>query len=400
MLALDVVPSVQYSDPWRISLPDRLRLLVAGRRRIAYFYEQPNNSTFRYRAYNMAQVLNANGRDTSASYFFATDLHRLGEIADLADILVICRTRYDNRVNQLVAAFRHRRKRVLFDIDDLVFDTEYVHLLLSTLDLNIEEQCVWDDWFSYISRVGASLKQCDGAITTNDYLADKIQCFAGIPVSVVPNFLNREQLDISDRIYAVKQSEKPRDDGLIHIGYFSGSPSHNRDFAIAAPALEALLEEDPQIGVVVVGFIEIGDALERFGPRVKRVAFQDFVNLQRVIGSVEFNIMPLQVNAFTNCKSELKYFEAAIVGTLSIASPGYTYAKAIRHGDNGYISQAHQWEKTIKDAVSGMKDYQAMAARSHDDARVKYAWFNQRNLILSALGLERASISEPHLAGS
>lgn len=387
MLSLDTVPAVKYADPWNASLSERLAILALGRTRIAYFYEHADNSTFRYRIYNMAQVLNANGYDFSASYFFLDDLHHLGEIAELADMLVICRTRYDNRINHLITAFRKRGKRILFDVDDFVFNTDYAHLILTTLDQDLENPRVWDDWLAYSGRIGATLRLCDGAITTNEYLAQKIFEFANVPVSVIPNFLNREQLDISDRIYAAKRSLKHGEADLIHLGYFSGSPSHNRDFAIVIPALEAVLEEDCRLGVLVVGYIEPGPALKRFGPRVKRFGFHDFINLQRLIGSVDLNLMPLQFNVFTNCKSELKYSEAAIVGTQSIASPVHTYATAIRHGDNGYLSQAHQWEKTIKLAVSGIGTYQEMAARGYEDARTKYAWFNQRARIVSALGL-------------
>ncbi|WKV08526.1 hypothetical protein Q2T46_13480 [Thermoanaerobacterium sp. CMT5567-10] len=386
MIMLSAVPEVKYVDPWSKSLPERLRMLATGRRRVAYFYEKADNSTFRYRIYNMVQVLNANGKDVSASYFFLDDLDWMNEIADIADILVICRTRYDNRINRLIGTFRQRRKRVLFDIDDFVFNTDYAHMILSTLDMNPSDPHVWDYWFSYISRLGATLKLCDGAITTNDFLARQIREFADIPVSVIPNFLNREQLDISERIFSAKRLLKPGEDGLIHFGYFSGSPSHNRDFAIVSQALEALLEEDHRLGVVVVGYIEVSPALERFGSRVKRISFHDFINLQRLIGSVEFNLMPLQFNVFTNCKSELKYFEAAIVGTISIASPTYTYANAIRHGDNGYLSQVHEWENIMRLAVKNISEYKEMAERSYEDARAKYAWFNQRERILSALG--------------
>jgi len=387
MLPLDIVPAVKYVDPWNAHLSERLHILALGKTRIAYFYEQADSSTFRYRIYNMAQVLNADGHDFSASYFFLDDLHHLGEIADLADMLVICRTRYDNRINYLIAAFRKRGKRILFDVDDLVFNTDYVHLILTTLDRNLEDTRVWDEWLAYSGRIGATLRLCDGAITTNEHLARKISEFANVPVSIIPNFLNREQLDISDRIYAAKRSLKSGGDGLIHLGYFSGSPSHNKDFAIVIPALEAVLEEDRRLGVILVGHTEPGPVLKRFGSRVKRFRFHDFVNLQRLIGSVEFNLMPLQFNVFTNCKSELKYSEAAIVGTQSIASPVNTYAMAIRHGDNGYLSQAHQWEKMIKLAVSGMPTYREMAARAYEDARVKYAWFNQKARIIFGLGL-------------
>jgi glycosyltransferase involved in cell wall biosynthesis len=388
MFSLASIAPVSYEDPWNLPLQDRLRLLARGRQRVAYFYEKADNSTFRYRVYNMVNVVNSDAGLTSAAYFFLADLHRLEEIADLAEMLVICRTRYDHRINHLIRAFKRRGKRILFDIDDFVFDTEHVHLIVQTLDLDVDNPQVWHDWFSYNSRLGATLKLCDGGITTNDNLAARMREFAGIPVGVVPNFMNSEQLALSDRVFAAKAQQQPGQDGLIHLGYFSGSPSHNRDFRIVLPALEELLEEDDKLGVVVVGYIEAGPRLERFGSRVKRYPFHDYVNLQRLIGSVEFNLMPLQFNTFTDCKSELKYFEAAVVGTQSIASPTYTYSRAIRHGHNGYIAQAHQWISAIRQAVRELDQYQARAEWTRADAREKYSWFNQRDCIFAALGLQ------------
>lgn len=388
MFSLAAIDPVKYEDPWNLALPDRVRALARGRQRIAYFYEKADNSTFRYRIYNMVHVLNSGGVTTSAAYFFLADLHRLEEIADLADVLVICRTRYDHRINHLIWALRKRGKRVLFDTDDLVFDTEYAHLLVKTLDLDINNPQVWDDWFAYTSRLGATLKMCDGAVTTNDYLAAQITRFAGVPAAVVPNFINPEQLALSDRVFEAKRALSPLANEHIHLGYFSGSPSHNRDFALVAPALEQALEEDPRLAVIVVGYIEAGPGLKRFGKRVVRLPFHDWVNLQRLVGSVEFNLMPLQHNVFTHCKSELKYFEAAVVGTQSIASPTYTYARAIQHGHNGYLAQAHQWHSAIRQAVGELEQYQAKAEWIRSDARAKYAWFNQRGCILAALGLK------------
>ena len=387
MYALSSIPAVAYRPPWMQSLQDRLRTLARGKRRVAYFYENPDNSTFRYRVYNMAQVLNHGAGDVSAAYFFLGDLHRLDEIADLADMLVICRTRYDHQVNHLIDAFRVRRKKVLYDTDDLVFNLDYVHLLIKTLDVDVNDQQLWNHWFSYLGRLGATLKLCDGAITTNDYLARQIQEFAAVPVTIVPNFMNQEQLELSDRIYEAKRGLAPTANEYIHFGYFSGSPSHNRDFALVASALESALEEDARLAVVVVGYIDAGPGLKRFGNRVTRFPFTDYVNLQRLIGSVEFNLMPLQHNVFTHSKSELKYFEAAVVGTQSIASPTYTYERAIQHGDNGYLAQAHQWLSIIRQALREIDQYPAMAQRSRADAREKYAWFNQRACILAALGL-------------
>lgn len=386
MFDLSALAGEPFPYPWNLPLGERIRTLARGRRRVAYFYELADNSTFRYRIYNMAQVLNHEG-DVSAAYFFLADLDRMEDIAELADVLVICRVRYDHRVHHLVNAFHRRGKKVLFDVDDLVFNPDYLHLLTRTLDVDLEDLRSWDFWFAYFGRVGATLRLCDGAITTNEFLARQIADYARIPVAIVPNFLNEEQLQLSDRIFEAKGALAPGGDGSIHLGYFSGSPSHNRDFAIAAPALEAALEENPRLAVAVAGYIEPGPLLQRFGERVRHFPFVDYVALQRLIGSVEFNLMPLQANTFTNCKSELKYFEAAVVGTLSIASPTFTYARAIRHGDNGYLAAAHEWLAVIRRAVDELPQYRAAATRAREHARAAFHWQAQRPAILAALGL-------------
>ena len=74
MLSLETIPAVVYTDPWVLPLTERLRMLAAGRTRVAYFYERADNSTFRYRIYNMVQVINSANLGISASYFFLDDL--------------------------------------------------------------------------------------------------------------------------------------------------------------------------------------------------------------------------------------------------------------------------------------------------------------------------------------
>ena len=60
--------------------------------RVAYYYHQPDNSTFRYRAYAMAQALNAADIGVSASYFHDADRETLVELMDEVEVLVIVRS--------------------------------------------------------------------------------------------------------------------------------------------------------------------------------------------------------------------------------------------------------------------------------------------------------------------
>lgn len=382
------IPPVPYADPWLQPFAARLAMLHRRAVRVAYFYEEPNNSTFRYRAYNMAQVLNQPGSgNVSASYFFLSDSDRFDEIADAADMLVICRSRYCHQINGLITKFRAHRKRVLFDIDDLVFDTDYAHLVVATLGLDVAQKGLWDDWFAMISRMGQTLKLCDGAITTNDFLAQKLADYSRLPVSVVPNFMNHEQLALAEQVFEQKAASGFRGNGKTTLGYFSGSPSHRLDYAIVEPALAEVMSLRPDVEVMVVGYIDHGAAMRSFSQRISRQPFHDYVNLQRLLGTVEFNLMPLQSNAFTDCKSELKYFEAASVGTLSIASPSFTYRRSIHDGENGYLSKAHEWTDAILHAVDRLEGYEKMATVARNDALLKFGWQHQGPSILRALGL-------------
>jgi glycosyltransferase involved in cell wall biosynthesis len=380
---------VIYSDPWLLPLRDRLTMLCRRKRRVAYFYEQPNNSTFRYRAYNMAQVLNefAAAADVSASYFFLEDVGRFDEIADAADLLVVCRSRYGALLSQLMAKFRARRKRILFDVDDLVFDPAYTRLLVQTLGLNAYDDHVWEQWFAMTARLGAVLKECDGAIGTNEMLAKRLEEFSGLPARVVPNFLNREQMDLSDRVYEARSASGFAAGEKVRLGYFSGSPSHRLDYAIIEDALANIMEQNSRVELVVVGYIEPTDRLRALQHRIVKVPFQDYVNLQRVIGDVDLNLMPLQVNAFTDCKSELKFFDAAAVGTISVASPTHTYSSAIVHGSTGYLAQSHAWTSVIRCAISANERRKSIAEAARKVVLDRFVWSRQTDTILSALQL-------------
>jgi glycosyltransferase involved in cell wall biosynthesis len=374
-------PTYDYSDPWDIPFEERFRSLCDGMRRVAYFYERPDTSTFRYRVYNMIQVLREFGDGIGAGFFGNDDHEHLARVVDVADVIVVCRAGYNQHINEMITRAKAKGKRVIFDVDDLVFNTDYVHLILRTLDQSLETVEAWNHWFGFIGRIGATLRMCDAAIATNAYLAEKISEYSGLPSSVIPNFLDREQLEISDRIFEAKARSDFRRNGEIHIGYFSGTPTHNHDFAIVNSALATVLEEDARVRIVVVGFLELKGGLERFADRIIFYPLHDFINLQRLMSMVEINIVPLMDNGFTNCKSELKYFEAAAVGTLTIATPIHSYASCIENGENGYLSTATQWLTSIRTLIKRLDDYPAMAARAHAHAMSKYAWFHQLPVI-------------------
>ncbi|WP_250440117.1 MULTISPECIES: glycosyltransferase [unclassified Caballeronia] len=381
---------LHYAHPWDLNFERRYEALMKRPRRVAYFYEKPDSTTFRYRVFNMSQALEADTvADVSASWFFREDMPHMARIVDRVDALVFCRTHFSPSIGALIDRARRRGVRVLFDVDDLVFDTDYVHLILSSLDQDANNESALNGWFASIARQGTLLKMCDGAIVTNAFLGDRIRAFApSLPVSTVPNFLNRDQQAISERMFEQKQERDFESSQPFHIGYFSGTPTHRRDFDIAAPALARLLRDDSRLRLLIVGALESAAILKPYKHRIDRYPLQDYMNLQRLIARTELNIGPLLDNPFTNCKSELKFFEAAITGTVTIASPTYAFRQAISDGVTGLLSRSHEWHTKLERAVELLDDrqrYANMSVAAYEHARNVYGWNRQTAAIQRAL---------------
>jgi glycosyltransferase involved in cell wall biosynthesis len=381
---LSSVPEVVYVDPWTASFEDRLAALRKGSSRIVYFYERPDTSTFRYRVYNMIQALATSNADVSAAYFSQCEMDRLDQVIGMADVLVVCRSRYTAQLNRLITRAKEFGCRVLFDVDDLIFDTNYVHLILNTLDQQLSE-VAWDFWFACIGRLGATLRLCDGVIVTNEYLASRVRHYADRETYVIPNFLNEEQIALSRHVFNLKRESGFARNEWIHLGYFSGTPTHNKDFEIIAGALARLMDSNPRLVLRIVGYLDLKGWLQEHGSRVEFYPLQDFLNLQRLIGSTEINLVPLQDNIFTNCKSELKYFEAGIVGTVTIASPTFSFRSAIQNGGNGFLANAHEWEERLSSLIDRLDDYSDIAARAFQHSEECYSWVNKTALIEKTL---------------
>jgi glycosyltransferase involved in cell wall biosynthesis len=387
---LNVPSPIEYVDPWLSGYDDRLQQLTIQPRHIAYFYEFPDTSTFRYRAFNPGLTLAANPEcGLSGAWFDHRDLGADDSFIDAADALVICRTRYNARVARMLTRARARGILVLFDCDDLVFDTERVHLLVDSLNLDQYDEAIWNDHFASIARIGATLRLCDTVVTTNDYLASCVRDYAPqMRTAIMPNYLNREQQQFSQHLYRAKQNCDWARDGRIHIGYFSGSPTHVRDFAVAAPAICRLLESNPRVMLRVVGFLELDRELMRYRDRIEFHPLQDFINLQRLIAEVEINIAPLQDNTFTNCKSELKFFEAAICGTLTLATPTFTFRNSIVHGQTGFLVPSWDWDMALQEAIAIVENkprYDAIAAAASAYAKAAYGWDRHAGTIAHAV---------------
>lgn len=383
----------EHHNPWEIGLAERLRMFRAAPVKVAYYYRWSDASTFRYRCFNTARTLNDHVEGVSASWFFENDGDRLLDVAKEADVLVVCRVPYSDHVAQLMSVARRFGTRVVFDIDDFVFDAAMVPEVVRTLDqyesARDAAEHMWNWWFAAFARMRRCMELADEVVVTNEYLADRTQEVLDLPVSVLPNFMGAEQIQYSRELVAARESVGNVSDGHLHLGYFSGTPTHNRDFAIAAPAIARLLRRDPSLRLRIVGFLDMRDSpLVDLADQVEVVPLTGYMNLQRLIAQTEISIAPLQDNRFTNCKSELKYFDAAAVAVPTLASPTFTMSRAIEHGVNGVLVRVDEWDSSLADIVENYRETgMRMGRAAYDHALRAFSPESMADVVVKALRL-------------
>ena len=333
---------------------------IINKNRVLYVVDDTKAAQFRYRAKNVSDVLGEKAK--FASWALRSDLSKVNP-AEVSLVVILRQTDKDGWFQEFICRARAVGVKVLFDLDDLVFDYRDLPLLMrSTNSKNIFY------WAGYIWGIRRIAKKVDGFLCTNDFLGKKLERSFGKPYRVIPNSLNKEQIEVSEKCLKNKKHE-----GFV-VGYFSGSPTHVKDFALVESELACFLREHDDVKLRVVGYMEFSDEMKKWigAGRLEVKKPVDYLELQRLMAEVDVNIAPLVINDFTNCKSELKFFEAAAVETTTIASPIYTFKKAIKDGENGFLAQPGEWYEKLEYLYKNPEENKKIAKKAREYALKHY----------------------------
>lgn len=331
-----------------------------NKKKVLYVVEDTNTAQFRYRVQNVMEAMQSSNK-YDVEFVLKNDLSKVD--LDKIDLVVILRqTAKDADALDFIKKVKGQGKKVLFDLDDLIFD----YLDLPVLMRGTNSKNIFY-WFGYLWGIRRIAKRVDGFITTNDFLGKMLARSFNKPYAVIPNSLNRAQLEVAEKVLP----KKSHDDFIV--GYFSGSPTHTKDFQMIEGQLVQFLNEHEDAKFLMVGYMDLSKEMLRLKKqgKVKILKFADYLKLMELTAGVDVNLAPLVVNDFTNCKSELKFFEAAAVETTTIASPTYAFKKAISDGKNGILAKPDEWYEKLKYLYNNPKERAKMAV-----AAKKYALEN------------------------
>jgi GT2 family glycosyltransferase len=327
----------------------------------------------RYRCDHQAEQLAMLGVSVDV---MRTDDVRWGEVADRYGLFVLHRVAFDDDLRWFIGVARRQGKRVIFDTDDLVFDPGALRAHFAGLEhLDATERRAFEH---RVERSHESLRSADAATTSTEPLAELARR-VNEQVYVTPNTVSGAMIEQADAALAgLADAEAGRED-VVTIAYMSGTPTHDRDFLEAAEAVRTVLDEFEATRLLVVGDLRLGQEFAGLRERIRRVPFQPWYRLPELMAQVDINLAPLEAgNPFTESKSCIKYFEAALVGVPTVASPRSDFRRVIEHGRNGLLADTpEEWLSALTELVSSGDRRRSIGRTAYEDVRANHttrAW--------------------------
>lgn len=323
-----------------------------------------------YRAYNPVEELRLHGFKAAVTI---SDNPNLPKLADKFKVFIFHRTFCNEKVKKLIRKIKEQKKEIIFDTDDLVYDPKYLVQMDYFRKMSKVEQAL------YKNGIGAEIindpyvKTCTAAVS---YLAEELRKI-GKETIIVPNKISIQEMELADEI--LKKEKK--DDGFVRIGYFSGTLSHNKDFATITDALVQIMERYPRVKLYLAGPLDIESKLEKYKNRIETMPFVSRDKYYKNIYEADINLAPLEIgNQFCESKSEIKFIEAGILKIPTVAVRNRTYIEAIADGEDGFLADnPNEWVQKIGRLVENKKLRRDMGEKARIKVLEKYSVKNSRN---------------------
>lgn len=251
-----------------------------------------------------------------------------------------------NEIQEFIKMAKNENKTVFFDIDDLVIDQKYTNTIKYLKTMSNEELNLYNDG---VNRTRQTLQMCDYAITTTERLAEELNNYVK-EVYTNRNVASEKMAELSIKA----MDEVKKDNKKVIMSYLSGSITHNDDFKLIMPVVQKLMRENENLYLKVVGLLDIPDELKEFKERILTAPFVSWLELPKIIASIDINLAPLEESIFNEAKSENKWVEAALCKVVTVASNFGAFKTCITDNVDGLLCDTQEdWynklDKLIKD---------------------------------------------------
>ncbi len=317
-----------------------------------------------YRTHNVAEELRLHNFRASVTIVDNPNLLRL---VDDFKIFIFHKTIFTKKIAKVIEKIKAQKKEIIFDTDDLNFDPNYIAQMDYYKNAGEAEKA---QLAKGLGREILEDKYVKVTTTTTTYLA-KILQEKNKKVFVVTNKISDIELEIANKLWQTRKKEVKED--FVYLGYFSGTPSHNKDFATITDALLAVMRKYSNTKLILAGPLEQENGLNEFKNRIIVLPLVPRGEHYRNIQKADINLAPSESNPFYEAKSELKFFEAGALSVPTVAVRNETFSGAIEDGMTGFLAgNTLEWTEKLGQLIEDAASRKTMGERAREKTLKDY----------------------------
>lgn len=325
-------------DPEKLSHLKTDNILIVG----DFFVPQCK----RYRIDQKVEQLTATGATVKTIDWTQLEKH-MDELC-FHDVVIFYRVPAQPNVIKAIAQVNIARRLSIYEIDDLLFDEIYP----PTIDTygGAVSSSDYTGLVRGMSLFHSAAKLCRVGLASTIPLQERLASLTQSKQCL----LHRNGFDSLNAQCHVRPTLNESDH--INVFYGSGTKAHNNDFIeLALPAILKVMERNRHVRLIIAGYLELPKSVvEAFKDRIINLPITHDVSVYySYLQLADINLAVLKSDLVTDCKSELKWFEAAWFGIPSIVSRTQNYLDVVRDGIDAQIADTpDEWEDALNKLIA------------------------------------------------
>ncbi len=294
-----------------------------------------------------------------------------------------------------IEAARKAGQPTFYEIDDLMFDPEKFPASFESYGGQVSHD-IYASLVTGAVTLRHALSICDFAIASTTALAARMA-----PLTLRGRaFVHRNGLGKTH-----ERNFDPHEDlpgGELRLFYGTGTKAHNEDFTteLVPSLLKLFAKHGDGIRLVIMGYLTLPDSLAPYAHRITRLdPIWDIEQYWNVLRGMSINLAVLTPNDVADCKSEIKWLEAAMMGVPSVVTATATYKEVIRDNETGMlVTSSKQWFTAVDDLISSPGKRRSIGMRARAEVLKTYSMHslsaNIARIFEQAAGSEAAAAAK------
>ena len=331
----EVIGEAREDHPVR-PIPDEPRILLLA--------EDSIPQCFEYRVRQKLEILDTLGWE--AEWLPWSDIERVRRAVHFFDVIVLYRVPGFDAVLSIIKYANSLNKLLIYDLDDLVFDRAQLEKKFSVNRGQLSNK-EYRELLTGADLYHKAMSLIPYCIASTEPLRKQVEKIENVKGFVLPNGISTALASETRSVFADKEAD------AVVIFYGSGTKTHDADFLLITPVLLDLLAAHSEVKLVITGPVQTDPGFRKFEDRVVHIEFLEYSAYLEVLAYTDINIAPLEPGVFADCKSEIKWLEAGMLGVPSVVSGTHTYKQIIEQGETGFLADStDEWKSTLSKLIT------------------------------------------------